>query len=283
MSYPTIVNAYLEEKLNKEAEGPRLWNPLRPSSAGNCTRKLAYERMEYKGLAKYDADPITPDLHRVFKLGHAVERNVIYDLEDIEVFSVKYKQQVVELMKVDGEIYEGSLDMCIFMKNSKGVGDVKSKNDRFFKPWETKWDLYNQKLLASPSVKQIDEFGFYVDDLPAFIAELKDKEQFNDPWFADNFEQLNVYANSQFLKDRGVNHAFILQYNKNDSRLREIRFKPSELVFEQTKLKFETVINAVDRHQNPDLAPRDYEKDSLRCKYCPYKKMCWAKTKGAKK
>jgi hypothetical protein len=274
-SYPTIINAYITEKRQKEAEGPRKWNPLRPSSAGHCTRKLAYEFMEYRGKAKYETRVIEPDIHRTFAMGHALEYNMIRDMEACDVFEVRYKQQTVEFFRVEGEIFEGSVDLCVFMKGSKGVIDWKSKKEKFVSKWESDWDEYNKLLPTLPYVKQIDEFGFYIEDLDVFIDDLKDPEGLNDPWLSDNFVQLNVYANSQFLIDRGVDHGSILQINKNKSKIREIRFKPSVKLFLETQTKFKMVIEAVDKKSDPTAAPRDYEKDSYRCRYCDFRKTCW--------
>jgi hypothetical protein len=133
-------------------------------------------------------------------------------------------------------------------------------------------------------VKVIDERGFWVEDLEAFIKDLSDPEGLNDPWLAANFQQLNIYCMSEFLQERGIDFGFILQFNKNDSRIREIRFKPSAKVLELTKLKFQTVVDAVDKHSDPTHAPRDYTKDSATCRYCPFRRMCWdIKSRGGKK
>jgi hypothetical protein len=91
-----------------------------------------------------------------------------------------------------------------------------------------------------------------------------------------------MYANAQFLKERGVDHAAILQYNKNDSRLREIRFKPSATVYQQVRDKFLLVSTTIDGGGAPEDVRRDYALGSIKCAYCSFKKECHPQEDGLK-
>lgn len=243
--------------------------PLRPSSAGFCTRELGYQLMEYRGKAAPLEENLTPETLRIFSLGHSIEYHVIQQLAQVKEFQVKYKQQVLHFFTLpSGEHIEGSLDLTIFSPDGRGIGDVKSKKDKFSVSHKTNWDETSEAYACMQSVKQISDTFYWIDDLDAFLLELK------DPWFAQNFWQLNLYANADFIKQRGIDYAFILQYNKADSRMREFRFRPSSVLFERTKLKFLSVAEAVDEHSDPERLPRDTVVGSGKCAYCLYASKC---------
>lgn len=276
--YVEMLDEATLEAFKKEAAGPRKYYPLRPSSAGKCTRELAYELAEYHGFGKYGVEERKPSVSRLLNLGHHIERHLIQEFERHlapQGYELKYKQQTVTFFPVTftkhpewNRLVEGSLDSCFFSPETRGVVDYKSKGDKFSAYFESKWTETADKLSRMKSVEMVSDIFFKVYDLPAFLEELK------DPFFEMNFVQLNGYANSDFLKARGVDHCSILQSNKNDSRLREIRFKPSAEVFEKTRLRFQAAADAVDLG-NPELAPRDYVLGSLKCRFCPFAGQCW--------
>lgn len=278
MGYVDLLNEYTRQKLSKEiAEGKNFQKtPIRPSAAGACTRELFYQLQQYHGKAKYDVEPIDPETHRLFSLGHSIESNIIRQFELIsELFEIRYKQQVLSFRYLEAkndpklsQWLEGSLDLVFWSDKYKCVADIKSKKDKFSSFHKTNWDETSAKLRGMDTVAAISDDAFWVDDLEAFLEEL------NEPFFAANFLQLNLYANSQFLRERGVNHGAIIQYSKNDSRLREIRFRPSEALYEKTVGKFQTVIDAVDAGDEK-LAPQDHVLGSIKCAFCPYAKQCW--------
>jgi hypothetical protein len=287
VGYVDLVNHETIELLKREQSGTSKFYPLRPSSAGKCTRELYYELQEYHGLAKYPKPLKSADTHRLLNLGHSVEWHVIKQFELAkDYFTMRYKQQVLSFaeLKANNPKYahrlEGSLDMVLWSEKHKCVMDVKSKKDGYdFRAKKFRWDSMNDKLRSMASVQPISDVAFWVDDLPAFLNEL------DDPFFEANFLQLNLYALSSFLVERGVDHAAITQYNKNDSRLREIRFRPSKKLHDMVIQKFQTVVNAVDSGDDT-LATRDYEEGNFKCRYCDFSKTCWAKekkTKGKKK
>ncbi len=250
--------------------------PIRPSAAGSCTRELFYELMQFSGRAKYETPLNQPELHRLFALGHSIEWHLIKQFELLaDVFDIRYKQQVLSFKYLEAkkdpklsQWLEGSLDMVFWSEKWKCVADCKSKKDRWSGGFKSNWDESTEKYSKMKTVESLSPTAFWVEDLPAFLEEL------NDPFFAGNFTQLNLYANSDFLIERGVDHGAILQYCKNDSRLREIRFKPSRALYDQTVDKFQSVINAVDA-SDPSLAKRDHMLGSMKCAYCKFAKHCW--------
>lgn len=276
VGYVDLLAHVTEEKLQNDAATGKSFQktPIRPSAAGKCTRELFYELMEFHGRAKYPKEVLTPEVHRIFQLGHSVEYHVLKQFELLaSVFEIRYKQQVLsfEFLKAvkDDKLsqwLEGSLDVVFWSEKWKCVADVKSKKDKFSNFFKTDWDWTSSKLGDLTTVKKISDSAFWVDDLPSFLEELK------DPFFAGNFLQLNLYANSQFLKERGVDHGAVLQYNKNDSRLREIRFRPSTALYEKTLNKFKTALVGVDAATVP---ARDYALGSVKCAFCSYKAECW--------
>jgi hypothetical protein len=277
IGYVDILDGHTLEKTEKEASGPRTYSPLRPSAAGQCSRELAYGFMEYRGKAKYPKELKMPDTERLLKLGHSIEWNIVKQFEEIELFRTKYRQQVVSFFKITPEEWcEGSIDFVFWSEKWKCVGDIKSKKDKFSSWTASQWDETTEMLRGMATVKTITDKAFWIEDLSAFLSELR------DPFLAANFYQLNMYAQSDFLVERGIDHAVVIQYNKNDSRLREIRFRPSRAVYEQTKSKFLAVQNAVDEHSDPERVPKDYGLGSFKCAYCDFKKECWGEEDALK-
>ncbi len=269
---PTPYIEHLDEAIITEIvranEEDKKYFPLRPSSAGKCTRELAYEMNEYLGNASYDKKEMEPASYRLLSLGHSVEWNLLKHVNLIKDMKVTYKQQVVDMFKVGDRLIEGSLDAVLISDTYKCVIDVKSKKDKFSKAYKSGWEEDNAHLASLKSVQQFGESAFYIEDLMWFLREIKD-----DPFLQANFLQLNLYAMSSFLVSRGIDHAALFYYNKNDSRLREIRFVPCQAAVDLVKEKFETASAAAEANK-PENAPRDYTLGTIKCGFCPFQKSC---------
>lgn len=279
MSYIDILDDAIMEKQKKEAEAPSDRFPLRPSSSGNCERELAYQLMEFTGKAKYEKEMMSPSTVRLLSLGHSIEFHIINILKQCSLFRVRYQQQALDWSRVESDdenlarMIEGSNDLCIFSDQHgwRGVWDVKSKGDKFSATHKSKFDEDGAKYDNMKSLIKLGENAYYADDLEAFLEEL------NDPFFAANFLQLNLYACSDFMKKRGVDHGVILQYLKNDSRLREVRFRPSEKLCRQVQAKFNAAAKAVEKG-DPTLAEQTFLAGSVKCAFCNYAKECRGNT-----
>jgi CRISPR/Cas system-associated exonuclease Cas4 (RecB family) len=277
VGYVEILNTLTQEIIDERAKEPSKYNPLRPSSAGKCTKELGFEFMEYRGFATYPADSKTPEVHRLLNFGYHVENHVINEFRDAfkrmpKPIEIKYKQHTLSFFKLtDGTRIEGNIDLVLVSEKFKCVADIKSKKDKFSAFYKTSWEELTGKLSGMKSVYKFGEESYWVDDLSAFITDL------DDPFFAANFYQLNLYFFDEhhFLREKGVDHAAILQLNKNDSRMREIRFRPSEKVYEETKTKFLKVQEVIDRDKSPDALPKDYVLGGSKCGFCRFRKECW--------
>jgi len=273
--YTDLLDHATRLKIKETAEKRKSF-PLRPSASGHCARKLAYDLMEYRGHAKYEKDLMEPNVHRLLNLGHYVESALIKDfymLSDIGM-QIRYKQQAVTLFQLDPirkkeqEIIEGQVDLVIWSEKYKCVADVKSAKDKFSKAFPTGWKETLDKLANCDSVIQMSDTAFYIEELEEFI------EEYGDPFLADNLWQLNAYCCSDFFQERGIDHGVILKYNKNDSRLYEIRFKPSLKMMEKLQKKFNDINKAVAK-KKPELVEKEYVIGSARCSFCPYSEQCW--------
>lgn len=233
VGYVDLLDQHLAVRSEEDAAKPRKFNPLRPSAAGKCAHELATEYAQYKGLLPTTQEVLAPELQRIFALGHSIEWLLIKSMEQVPGFNIKYKQQVVRFGELsDGTLLEGSLDLTIFFNSEGGICDVKSKKDRHSSFGATGWNEADEGYEKMQSVERITDKLFWINDLPAFLAELR------DPWLPTNFIQLNMYANTEFIKQSGITHCSLFYFNKNDCRLREMRFRPSEEIYEQTKAKF---------------------------------------------
>ena len=277
-AYTDIVDQAEQANSAKKTREPSL--PLRPSSAGECTRALAYKMNEYLGHAKYEVEPMDTRTKMLLDLGNSVEWHCIkWFREGKEYFKSKYRQQTVELfdLKVEdkGIVYtvEGQIDECFISKDSKGVIDYKSKGDKWSSYYKTSWKDMDAKL--TKIAHQFSETGWWVEDLPNFLDQLK------DPFFEANFWQVNTYIHSSFFQKKGVDHGSIIQYNKNDSSKREIRFKPSSELFEKVRTKFQIALDSA-ADKKPELAPRDFTLGSIKCAFCAFKSQCRPDTDALK-
>lgn len=238
--YLDILDEHIMSQAEKSAGEQRVYSPLRPSAAGKCVHELATEYAQYKGLLPTKQEVISPELSRIFSLGHSIEWMMIREMEKVPGFKIKYKQQVVRFGQLsDGTNLEGSLDLTIFFNGHGGICDWKSKKDRFSGYGATGWNEADEGYGKMASVEQVSDSFFWINDLQEFLSELR------DPWLKPNFLQLNLYACTPFIKESGIDHASLFYFNKNDCRLREMRFRPSEEVYEQTKAKFNKVHDLV--------------------------------------
>lgn len=276
-----IVNA-LTSQLIETRNKDNKFNPIRPSSAGKCERELGYEMMEFRGHAKYEREQTSPSVHRLLNLGHHIERHVIDELyqafkQSGKRIDIKYKQQVLSMYKLpDGSLLEGSMDLGIEMDGYKIAVDIKSKGDKYSSYFKSSWDEFCEKMVKSGYAVKFGEDAVFITDLEKFIdAEV-------DVFFNNNLYQLNKYLCSDFLRERGYNLGAILQSNKNDSRLREIRFEPNMALYNRVKDKFTKVITEVDTNKSVEGLRKDYTLGSSKCAFCSFRKDCWPENDALK-
>lgn len=273
VGYTDLLDYATKEKIKANSERSSSF-PLRPSASGFCARRLAYDLMEFEGHDSYEKEPIQPNVYRLLNLGHSIEYALIKDFYLIPNMKIKYKQQAVTLFKLDelkgqeAKIIEGQVDLVLWSDEWKCVADVKSAKDSFSKAYPTRWQETLDKFDNLKTTQKISDTAWYIEDLPAFLDEN------NDAFLANNLYQLNLYCMSPFFQERGISHGSILKYNKNDSRLYELRFKPSVELFEKVKDKFNKVNKAVAK-KKPHLVEKDFVIGSSSCSFCPYKTQCW--------
>ena len=269
--YPDLLDYALAERLKQENEDQKNHKierfPLRPSAAGFCARKLYYDHQEFIGKKPYSKEPITPQLHRIFELGRFIEDHSLQNFKALAVFEQRYLQQTLEFFDVTDHIkakrrIEGAPDFVLWHEKYKAIGDVKSKKDKFSKIFLTQWDEELERFHDFDSLTSISDKAFWAGDLMELIDEL------GNDYLTDNLYQLNMYANADFILSRGVDHAFIYRYNKNDSRHMEIRFKPSKEAYEYVKKKFKSIAEG-------EVPEKEFRLGSIRCAFCDQKESCW--------
>lgn len=280
-AYTDALNHLTHEHITKQdAEGNNFQkSPLRPSAAGKCERELAYELMEFRGLAKYEKELIKPDLHRLFALGHSIEYHILQQFKEqfkhIDI-SIRYQQQALSFKHLESKIdpkfdawIEGSIDFVLWSKDFKAIGDVKSKKEKFSSYRDSSWEDDFWKYSKMKSLQKIGEDAFYADDVISFLDEV------NDPFLAMNFMQLNLYAMNPFIVERKIDHCVLIYYSKNTSRVRELRFRPSQELYDYVINKFTNVFNAIE---NNDLesTKKEFTLGSMKCAFCSYKSVCWS-------
>jgi hypothetical protein len=279
-SYTDALNHLTYEYNKKQVEEGKSYQkmPIRPSSSGNCERELAYSLNEYRGIARYEKKIIDPELSRIFSLGHSVEYALIKDIKQYlaGLFQVRYQQQVLSFMRLESKVdpkfsswVEGSIDLVLWSDTVKLVADVKSKKEKYSNYRDSDWTDTNEKYGRMASLQKIGETGFYAEDIEAFLKEV------DDPFLAANILQINLYAMNNFLVERGIDHAALFYYSKNTSRLRELRFKPSQALSDYVLNKFKSAFDAVEQG-DVDLAKKEFRLGSMKCAFCNFNKTCWS-------
>lgn len=277
VGFVDMLDIHATKLAEEEVSKPNLRFPLRPSSAGDCDRALAYSYAEYKGYGHWPRPPMKPELARVFSLGHSVEYDIIKHFKAVPDLSVKYQQQVLTFGRLhDGTIIEGSIDGIFVHPKWSMIFDVKSKKSKFSSWSADSWTELDAKLRNMTTVQTITNTTFYADNLEAFLDEL------NDPFFAANFLQLNFYACHPFVTERGITLAAIIQYDKNASRLREVRFRPSDKAAAAVLSRFQSIAKTVDETKDPTAVEKTFAFGSIKCAFCDRKDLCWP-GKNAKK
>lgn len=282
VAYTDLLRDHLFEKSKKELddlkENGGKKNPLRPSSAGKCERELAYELMEFSGQAFYEKEPLDPETQLIFSLGHSIESHLLYQFKQVELLKISYQQQSLLFFKIESSnpklntYIEGSTDAA-FQNESHGwkvLIDVKSKKVKHSNYFKDSWDEQSEKFKEMHTIIPIPDShdGWYVEDVQSFLKEL------NDPFMAMNFYQLNLYVLSDFFKAKGFDHAALLYYDKNSSRLREIRFKPSQGLYNEVEQRFKNATKAAEVG-DVTLAKQEFSPGNMKCAFCSYKKDCW--------
>lgn len=263
-----------ENTVLQEVESSKKYFPLRPSNAGKCARFLAYELMDYMGYAQYEPEKKEAETIRLLRLGSSVEYQTIREYDDFAKrnpdYQIRYKQNTVTLFRLStGPLVEGSMDLTVtHPKYGNCIPDVKSRKDKWHSHFKSQWDSDLDQFSKMKTLEQIDGQGWFAPDLEAFLTEL------NDPFFASNFLQINTYLNSQWAKEHDMHFGLVHRVNKNDSRQLEIRFSPSEKLFNDFRDKCERVAKAVEKRK-PELVKPDCFLGSIQCAFNPKSKACW--------
>jgi len=271
VSFVDLVDHGILEKQKKDREeflkGKKSYFPLRPSSAGHCSRKLALELEEYLGIRYHNKPELKPNIVRLFELGHSVERAVIDTLIKNSGFDIRYRQQVVDMFRLEtGELIEGSIDLVLMKGPYKCVADVKSKKMNWSAGFKSSWDELLDDFSSFESLCKISDTGYYADDLQFLIDEL------DNDYMIDNLYQLNLYANTKFCKDRDINFCSLIYYAKNTSEMFELRFRPSEEIFKQTERKYNEVAKIV-KEGKVDEMECEFPIGTMRHSFCDCHKM----------
>jgi hypothetical protein len=288
LPYTDLLDYYIAENIAKEDEKRRAGeikrHPLRPSSAGKCSRELAYDLAEYRNIAIYDKELLDPRIKRLFGVGHGVEFSSLRDFNAVPFLERKYEQQTVSLFSIERqeaekEIVEGSCDSVFFSNikgedgevTHKGVIDIKSAGDGWAAGFQSMWYSNLDKYARMDSVECIEGApnSFFLTSAQDFCEELG-----WDDFLCDNIIQLNLYGCSEFMVERGIDHCVIYKVNKRNSDHFEIRWRPDPELFNFVKEKYQRISDGVDEG-GAEMVEKDFHLGSLRCRFCSRKNNCW--------
>jgi hypothetical protein len=264
------IKKQLDESLVKHhKENPYQKFPLRPSSAGYCSKRLGFDLAGYLGKMEVKPEVKAPNVIRLLSLGHSIEYAVFQNFK-VSPITVAYQQQVVTFMKLEPEeapLIEGSVDGVFIWDDYKAVVDCKSAKDSWSSSYRSRFDETQDWIRSIPGVEEIYDGEFYVNDMETFV------EAIRGDFLFDNIAQLNVYLGAGFFQTRGITEGVILKYCKNDSEIYLIRFPFSQALFDEVKNKFQDVYTKVTQDKIHELKC-DYPLGSIICAFCPYKDQC---------
>lgn len=273
-----IIDAFTQQ-ISEERSKEMKYNPLRPSSAGKCARELAYEYAQFKGYAEVDQKPFPPAVSRLLDLGYSIEYHGNNQMKQAfakmpKPIQIKYKQQTVDIcMLPDGTRIEGSLDIWLDGGDWRAIADWKSKAEKWSSFYKSSWEEFQESLLKTGFAVSIGtEYGtdaVFITDLGAFL------KAHNDPWFAKNLYQINLYGCSKFAKDHNITFCSVMQYGKSTSQLREVRWVPDQAVADNRIEMFQIVAKVVDETKDPTKVQKDYLLGSAKCGFCDFRAKCW--------
>ncbi len=274
-SFTRMVDEALLAKAEKEKEG-KGYNPLRPSASGYCGRKLAYDYSAFKGYSDKIHEDRKPSVIRLLNLGNSIEYQALRELDMIPGFSVKFKQQMVEMFKLpSGQRIEGSIDALMVSDDHKVLLDVKSVGLRWHSAFGNSWKALMEKYDRLPTMQQFDDNAWYIDDVMAWLDEI------GEDALVANITQVNLYACTPFMKDRGVEVGVIYRYCKSNSETMEIRFKTSDELFNRIRAKYSLIEEKVEAKAIEEV-PKDFVLGSQACGFCPYQSKCWPEVSAKK-
>jgi hypothetical protein len=274
-SFVTLVDEALIARAEEEKK-TRGSYPLRPSAAGYCSRKLAHDLSGWMGYSEKVWEYKKPSVLRLLSLGHSIEFQALKELALIQGFEVKFKQQVVEMFRLpSGRIIEGSVDSVMWSEEHKALLDVKSVGLRHHSAFGNTWNAMINKYDRMKSMMRFDENAWWIENPMDFMAEI------GEDALVANIAQINLYACTKFMQDRGVTVGVVYRYSKANSELMEIRFKPSMELFNKIQVKYSLIEEKVNAKAIEDV-PKDFVLGSLACAFCPYASTCWPH-KDAKK
>ena len=274
---PDLIDMALMQRQSEETGN---YFPLRPSSAGYCSRRLAHQLESYYGIAEHPREERKPETIRLLNLGNSIEWHSIKNFDMIANLApelkVRWKQQGVSLFRLDpvvGEIaplIEGSIDLCLVNQETgeAGIVDCKSKGDKFNVAFKSDWDAQADKFNGMKTLIKLTDQSWYAPELEPFLDEL------NDVYFSHNFVQVNSYCCTDWAKDHQVSYGAIYRYNKNSSKHIEIRFKPSDKMFQKLKVKFNNIYRNVVLGTIENIKPDCFLGSPL-CAYGPLNNLCW--------
>lgn len=186
--------------------------PLRPSSALKSKRELYYGLINYYSPGTIITNPIEGRNTMLLALGHSIERHFVEFIE--RAYAIPYR----------------NLRM--------NYGELKGPNNE--------------------PIPLTGELDFVLQDSKTgelIIADSKSSADF--PFKSgipkdEHIAQINLYMHSSWARERNINRALIMYYNKNNSELKVFEFSYSKQLAEEIIQKFQDVLNAYHKKEIPN-------------------------------
>lgn len=284
-----LLDVGIQEEIERE-EQERLKGkigrfPLSPSQFGACGRLLAMGLSEAVGKGMYPLELLDPRAKRRFSRGYDIEYSLIKQLKKYVPIQQGFGQQYLAMdLTPDGKyVIGGSLD-TLFMTTEHMIVDIKSKADYWSNSHTGAFEELFDNIRNKPGVTEFGERSFFIHDIEAFYESFP-----KDDFISGYFLQLNAYGACAWAKDFrsnlfpgivGVSAVALLFENKNNHIMAEIRWAPSQKLYDMAIAKMKAIYQWVAIDGKPaDQYKADFTLGSIRCRLCPRKSACWGDTR----
>lgn len=263
-------NDFLDSE-HKREKG--VWHPSELSTV-ECIRALVYKWLE---TPKSDQQKITPQIRRLFDVGHAFGRQMVQYFWDMGILLGRW--HCVECKHTWLDLDNPSPRKC---------PNCGTKFTIWYNLWyyETpvRIDRGNKPAIAG-------HCDLYLEDMKSFskrrIGEVKTIKTAERHWteqmmtdrdyfqklqqpLAHHLAQLNLYQ-----EGTGVDEGVVLYGNKNDQQMKEFMTKKLDHIVRRQFLKIEQTERALEEGYLPDRISDD--KNCGHCRYCPWRTLCHGK------
>jgi hypothetical protein len=280
-----LLDLGIEEEIQREEKerlkGRNRRFPLSPSKFGACSRLLAMELAEFVGMGIFPLELLDPRAKRRFTRGYDIEYSMLKQMKKYVPIQQSFGQQYLTMdYTPDGRyVIGGSLD-TMFVSDESMITDIKSKADYWSDSHSNAFEEMFDNIRNMPGVIEFGDKALFIENVDEFYDQYP-KDDFTSRYLL----QLNAYGACEWARNFrsnshpdsvGVKAVCLLFENKNNHTMGEIRWAPSQKLYDYSIQRMKDIYQWVVIDKKPPEKYRaDFTLGSLACRLCPRKAACW--------